>query len=187
MSPEDRRDSANFFALSDAASALPQALDAAQAHADEAQAKVDDLLEDQHVGDDVASQIAAQRVWARTQRVLDSISDGAKVGAAARDLVKNAPESELPVIAEELGAYLTSRGVPTGWLNGARAQRVPGADDVRADAALKAKRVAALRQGHNSLVKAFAAGTPAPELVDPYSPSITADDYDGRPYSTTAQ
>jgi hypothetical protein len=58
-------------------------------------------------------------------------------------------------------------------LNTALGQRIPGAGDLRDDAALKSKRVAVLTHNHNGLVKAFANGTPAPELVDPYSPSIT--------------
>lgn len=49
VSPEDRRDSANWFSVSDAALALKPALDAARAHADEAQAKVDAAVKGQRV------------------------------------------------------------------------------------------------------------------------------------------
>jgi hypothetical protein len=51
-----------------------------------------DLLKDTRVGDDVASQIAAQRFWRRTQTTLDAIRDPAKVAAAAQDLVANADD-----------------------------------------------------------------------------------------------
>lgn len=144
VTPEDRRDSANLFSVSDAAVALPAALDAARAHADGAQAKADAAVEAPKVdGTDVAALLAADRFWRRIERTLDSVKDGPKVAAAAHDLVRNASDTELPV-NEELGPYLSSRGVPAGWLNAALAVRVPGADDLRADAALKAKRVAVL-------------------------------------------
>lgn len=189
MSGEDRRDSANWFSVSDAAASLRPALDAARAHADEAQATVDAAVKGQKVDTrDVAAQLAADRFWRRTERTLDSIKDSTKVVAAARDLVKNASDSELPVINEELSAYLSSRGVPSEWLNAALAQRIPGVDDLRDDAALKSKRVAVLTLNHNALVKAFANGTPAPELVDPYSPSITPAAYtNGEPYAPSGQ
>jgi hypothetical protein len=189
VSAEDRRDSANMFSVSDAALALKPALDAAKAHADEAQAKVDAAVKAPKVDTtNVAAQLAADRFWRRTERTLDSIKDSAKVAAAARDLVKNASDSELPVINEELSAYLSSRGVPTGWLNDALAQRMPGVDELRDDAALKSKRVAVLTLNHNGLVKAFANGTPAPELVDPYSPSITPAAYtNGEPFDPSGQ
>ncbi len=137
---------------------------------------------------DVAAQLAADRFWRRTERTLDSIKDQGKLVSAARELIANATDAELPVVAEEIGSYLTSRGAPTGWLNTALGRRIPGADDLRADAALKNKRVAVLNQNHNSLTKAFAAGTPTPPLLDPFSPSITADEYtNGQPYSPTGE
>lgn len=189
VSAEDRRDSADMFSVSDAALALKPALDAAKAHAAEAQAKLDAAVSGQKVdASDVAAQLAAERFWRRTERTLDSIKDGAKVAATARDLVRNASDSELPVINEELSAYLSSRGVPTAWLNDALARRIPGVNDLRDDAALKSKRVAVLALNHNGLVKALANGTPAPELVDPYSPSITPAAYsNGEPYSPTGE
>ncbi|OBI40893.1 hypothetical protein A5708_24780 [Mycobacterium colombiense] len=189
VSPEDRRDSANWFTTSDAAQALKPALDAARAHADEAQATVDAAVKGQRVDTtDVAAQLAADRFWRRTERTLDSIKDQGKLVSAARDLIANATDAELPVINEELSAYLSSRGISTAWLNSTLAQRVPGVDDLRDDAALKSKRVAVLRLNHNGLVKAFANGTPAPELVDPYSPSITPAAYtNGEPFDPSGQ
>jgi hypothetical protein len=178
VSPEDRRDSANWFSVSDAALALKPALDAARAHADEAQAKVDAAVKGQRVDTtDVAAQLAADRFWRRTERTLDSIKDQGKLASAAHDLIANATDAELPVVAEEIGAYLSSKGAPTGWVNTALAQRIPGVDDLRADAALKSKRLAVLNANHNALTKAFAAGTPTPALLDPYSPTITSEPY----------
>ncbi|WP_406817400.1 hypothetical protein [Mycobacterium sp. M23085] len=178
--PEDRRDSANFFTVSDAAVALPQALDAAKAHAAEAQAKVFAAVGGQKVGDDVGSQLAADRYLCRVERILASLKGNTtKVVAAARAAIANADPAQLAVLTEELPSLLESLGAPTVWLNDALAQRIPGVDDLRADAALKGKRLAVLAANHNALVKAFAAGTPAPELVDPYAPGITARPYEG--------
>lgn len=92
-------------------------------------------------------------------------------------MIANVTDAELPVVAEEIGAYLSSRVAPTGWVNAALGRRIPGVDDLRADVALKNKRAAVLTQNHNSLTKAFAAGTPTPALLDPYSPTITSEPY----------
>jgi hypothetical protein len=112
VSAEDRRDSAGFYAVSDGALALKPSMDAAKAHADEAQAKVDTAVNGQKVdASDVAAQLAADRFWRRTERTLDSIKDQGKLVSAARDLIANATDAELPVVAEEIGAYLTSRAL----------------------------------------------------------------------------
>ncbi|OMC19687.1 hypothetical protein A5738_15070 [Mycobacterium colombiense] len=184
MSGEDRRDSANWFVTSQAAQALSPALEAARAHTDEAQAKVDAAVKGQKVdATDVAGQLAADRFWRRTERTLDAITSQSKLVAAAQDLIANASDVELPVVAEEIGSYLSSRGAATGWVNAALAQRIPGVDDLRAEAALRAKRVAVLNQNHNALTKAFASGVPGPQLLDPYSPTITASGYsNGEPF-----
>jgi hypothetical protein len=179
VSGEDRRDSANWFVTSDAAQALQPTLDAARAYADEADQKVKAAVKGQKVDTtDVAAQFAADRFWRRTERTLDAITNQSKLVSAARDLIANATDAELPVVAEEIEPYLSSRGAPTVWVNAALAQRIPGVDDQRAEATLRAKRVAVLGQNHNSLTRAFSAGTPAPQLLDPYSPSITSAAYD---------
>jgi hypothetical protein len=186
VSGQDRRDSADMFSVSDAAASLKPALDEVAAERDAAQAAVDAAVKGQRVdATDVAAQLAAERFWRRTERTLDSIKDVPKLANAARDLVADASDSELPVINEELGPYLASRNVPTDWLNDALAQRVPGLDDLRSEAALKAKRYAMLAQNHAGLTKAFAAGTPPPPaLLDPFSPTINAEPYrNGEPWT----
>jgi hypothetical protein len=177
IDPDVLKDNAGAFQVSDAALALAPALNAVKADADAATSKVNDLISDTRVGDDVASQIAAQRWWSRAQRTLDSIKDPAKVAAAARDLVANADDKAVPVIAEELPDYLASRNVPAGWLPEVLADRVPGLSDAKANATLKARQHAILQQNHNALTHAFAKDTAAPQLIDPAM--ATAQPYGG--------
>jgi hypothetical protein len=130
--------------------------------ADAATKKVNDLVKGIPFGDEVASQIAAQRFWARAQRTLDSIKDTPKVVAAAQDLVANADDAQVTVLVEELGDYLASRNVPIGWLPDAPASKVPGLSDAATDAIRKAKQHAILLQNHNALTNAFAKDIAAP-------------------------
>jgi hypothetical protein len=125
IDPDVLKDNAGAFQVSDAALALQPALEAVQADAKAASSRVNDLLKGTRVGDDVASQIAAQRYWNRTQRTLDAITDTPKVVAAAQDLVAHADDKAVPVIAEELSSYLASRNAPTGWLPDALASKIP--------------------------------------------------------------
>lgn len=183
VSGEDRRDSANWFATSDAAQALRPALDAARAHADEAERKAKAGVDGMAVPDDKHD--AARRIWERSRYQLDAAGDvPAKVDVAQR-LLANAQGLELATLKEEVPAYFAAfklaggKPVPTDWITDALAARVPGNNDARAEAALRAKRVAVLNANHNSLARAFAAGTPAPPLLDPYGPTITAEAYGG--------
>jgi hypothetical protein len=177
IDPDMLKDNAGAFAVSDAALALAPALDAVKAQADEAQAKVDGLVQGQRVGDDVASQLKAQRDWARAKFTMDSIKDGSKAVAAARDLIASADESQLPVLAEELDSYLSARSLPTGWLTTALAQKIPGLDSAQADATLLARQHAVLAANHADLTKAFARDTAPPPLLDPYAPAINSKPY----------
>jgi hypothetical protein len=47
---------------------------------------------------------------------LDAIKDTPKLLAAAQNLITNADDAAVPVIAEELLDYLAARNVPAGWL-----------------------------------------------------------------------
>ena len=174
IEPDVLKDNAGAFQVSDAALALPPVLDAVKADADAAEAKKDDLINRQSVGDDVASQIAAQRYWNRTQRTLDAMKDTPKVAAAARDLVANADAKAVPVIAEELKSYLDSRNVPTGWLPDALADKIPGLADAQADATLKARQRDVLAQNHATLTRAIEKDLAASPMLDPYKVNAEA-------------
>jgi hypothetical protein len=167
IDPDELKDAAGQFAYSDAALALPDALTAVKDDADGATKKVNELIKGTRVGDDVASQLAATRYWTRAQRTLDATKDPAKVVAAAQNLIANADDAQVPVLAEELSSYLADRGAPTGWLSDALAAKIPGLADAAADAAVKAKQHAILLQNHNALTNAFAKDVAAPQLIDP--------------------
>jgi hypothetical protein len=167
IAPGVLRDNAGAFAVSDPALALDDVLGPVKTDAEEATAKVNQLIRNHRVGADVANQIAAQRYWDRSRRTLDSITNGAKAVAAAQDLVANADDEQVPVLAEELSDYLGQRGLPAGWLPAALAARVPGLADAQADAILKARQRAVLLANDQKLRRAIAADTDAPPLIDP--------------------
>jgi hypothetical protein len=167
INPDILKDNAGAFSVSDAALTLPGALDGVKADADAADQKVNDLLRSSRVGDDTASQLAAQRYWDRAQRTLDSQKDGAKVVAAARDLIENASAADVPVLSEELSSYLATRSLPTDWLSGALANKIPGLADATADATLKARQLAVIAANHQKLQRAMQSDTDVPALIDP--------------------
>lgn len=185
VSGEDRQESANWFKVSDAAHALGPALEAARNHAYEAAQKVKAGVDSLSVPDD--KHPAATRIWDRARYQINAAdSVPAKVEVAQRlieDAKKNAQGLELPVYKEEMPAFFSTvkqggKPISLDWLTDALASAVPGNEDAKAEAALRAKRVAVLNVNHNNLTRAFASGTPASPLVDPYAPSITADAYD---------
>jgi len=167
IDPDELKDAAGQFAYSDAALALPDALSAVESAANAATRRVSDLVKGTRVGADVASQLAAQRYWARAQRNLDAAKDPAKVVAAAQNLIANADEGQTRVLAEELADYLASRSVPAGWLPDALALKIFGLSNAAADAIQKAKQHAILLQNYNALTNAFAKDIAAPQLLDP--------------------
>jgi hypothetical protein len=61
IDPQVLKDNASAFSVSDAALALPEAMRGVLDDSDAATKKVNDIIKSQKVGDDVASQIAAQQ------------------------------------------------------------------------------------------------------------------------------
>lgn len=187
IDPNILKDNAGMYQVSEGALALGPALDGAKAHADAAKGKVDSAVKGQRVDtSDVAAQLAADRYWQRALRTLDAITGAPKVAAAAQDLIANADDSQIPVLAEELEPYLASRNVPTGWLAGALAGRVDGLEDAQADATLAARQVAVLAHNDAGLRNSFVADTNPPVLLDPFADAITGTPYtNGEPFSPT--
>ena len=177
IDPDELKDAAGQFAYSDAALQLPEALSAVESDADAATRKVNDLVKGTRVADDVASQLAAQRYWTRAQRNLDAVKDPAKVVAVAQNLIANADEAQIPVLAEELSEYLGSRSVPAGWLPDALAAKIPGLSDATADAILKSRQYAVLQHNHHALTDAMEKDVAAPQLLDPSE--MTSQPYTG--------
>lgn len=167
ISPDVLKANAGAYGVSNPALALPGVLDAVKADAEGSAKRVNDLIKSNRVGDDVASQLAATRFWARAQRTLDAQRYGAKVVAAAQNLVATASAAEIPVLAEELSDYLASRSIPTGWLSAALASKIPGLADASADATLKARQHAVVAANHQKLFKAIQSDTAVPQLIDP--------------------
>jgi hypothetical protein len=168
VDPDELKDNAGMYGVSDTAIALSDALKAVQADADAAVKRVNDLLDSNKVDDsDVAGQIAAQRFWARTQRSLDGLTNGAKAVNAARDIISKATAAQIPVLSEELSSYLASRGLPVDWLPQALAVKIPGMAEANADATLKQRQIAIVAGNHAILTHAFKAEIAAPPLVDP--------------------
>ncbi len=172
VDPDELRDNAGIFGVTDAALSLRPALDAVKADVDAANSRVAEAAKSASVPDD--QQVAAQRIWARAQRRLDSAKGAAEKAALAQDLIAGADGLTLGTLREELPDYLASEGVPTGdWLDGAFAQRIPDAADAVADATRLAKAHAVLLRNHQSLTRAFAKDVDAPPLLDPSQVSPT--------------
>lgn len=175
VDPDELADNAGAFVASDANTQLHPALQAVKADADAAAKQVNDLINSTQVGGDTASLLAAQSYWQRKEKVLDSITDKAKLVAAVQDLVKKASPAELPVLVREAADYLTARKAPTDVLNKAYADAVPGVTEAFENATVKARQQAMLAHNHSSLQKSFQRDLPVLPLHDPAT--ATADAY----------
>jgi hypothetical protein len=176
IDPDILKNNAGAFAVSDAALQLPGLLDAVKQDSKDATKTKLDLIENNRVDSDTASQVAAQRYWERSRRSLDAITDAGKVVAAAQDLVANADDGQVPVLSEELPSYLASRRVPAGWLPRVLAVKIPGLADAQADETVKARQLAIVQANHNHLTHAIKADVAAPPLLSPM-------DVDATPYT----
>ena len=173
--PEALKATAGAYAVSEAALHLPEVLKAVKQNADDAAAKVNDILRGARVSDDNVDQVKAQRFWARTQRGLDAIKDPAKLVAAAQAVIANADAADIPTIAEELSEYMASRGVAAGWIPTALATKIPGLAAAQAAAILASRQHAILLQNSNLLRNAMAKDIAAPPLQSPLA--VTAEPY----------
>lgn len=174
VDPDELANAKGVFAVSDPALTLQPALDEARADAENATSRVGELVKGARVGSDVGSQIAAQRYWSRAQRGLDAArakGPGPAVAAAQR-LIADADDSQVNVLAEEVGAWLADNNLPAEWLPNALANRIPGLSDAAADATLKQKQLAQLAQNHGMLQRSFANDVAPQALLDPANVSV---------------
>ncbi len=168
VDPEELRDNAGVFSVSDTALGLPEALAAVQADAEDAVNRVNELLRSNRVpDDDVAAQLAATRYTARVFRELDGQTIGAKAIHLAQQLIAKATGPHIAALSEELPSYMSSRGLPTAWLPQALAVKIPGMAEANADVVLKQRQLAITAQNHAHLTNAFAKDIAAPPLIDP--------------------
>jgi hypothetical protein len=171
--PDDLKANAGAYANSAPARQLAPALRDAEADTAQANDRLSDALDGQTVAPEQENR--ARRVWDRYVRLLDSQSGPAQVSAAARDLVASADPADIPVLREELPAYLDAKQAPRDWLPAALAAKVPAAAQAAAEVKLKAKQLDMLRSNHARLTNAIAKDVDAPPLFDPST--VTADDY----------
>lgn len=112
------------FADTPAAKQIEQGLARTDFHVAQAEDRLQQVRESLKPADDTASQLKATRDWARIKSVLDG-TPGGRVVSAARAAVVNASADTLPVLAEEISAYLESRGAPAGFIGDVLAAKVP--------------------------------------------------------------
>ena len=158
---------AGAFAESPVAGQLSPVLAAVSDDHQAATKRVQDLIKNAGVDNDPGNRAFAQQYSDRKKAVLDSIKDHSKAVAAARDLLANADDAEVPVLNEQLTDYLTSRNLPTGWLPGALAAKLPGLADATSDAIVKARQRDIIRHNHAALTNAIKKDHAAPPLIDP--------------------
>jgi hypothetical protein len=171
--PDDLKANAGAYANSAPARQLAPALRDAEADTAQANDRLSDALDGQTVAPEQENR--ARRVWDRYVRLLDSKSGPAQVSAAARDLVASADPADIPVLREELPAYLDAKQAPRDWLPAALAAKVPAAAQAAAEAKLKAKQLDMLRSNHARLTNSIVKDVDAPPLFDPST--VSTDDY----------
>ncbi len=139
------------------------------ARRDQAQAQLDKVCKDLSPNGDAAAESRATRYWHRTERLLDSLKDGARFGTA-QELVKTETREELGVLLQELPTYLKSCGVSTDWIDGVVGQAVPEYARAKTQLQKADAAVTFVRQNANSLRRAFKDGRAnSIVLADPFS------------------
>jgi hypothetical protein len=146
-------------------------LDAVKAESDGAAKQLSDAVASVRVPDEQALQ--AQRIWPRLSRRLDNANGVPQKAALARDLINNADGLTLATLREELPDYLKAAGVPTDWLPGALAARIPAAADAVTNGTKLARAHAILQRNHQALTRAIDKDTEVPPLLDPTQVNAT--------------
>jgi hypothetical protein len=168
--PEGLQHQIAAFQNTDAAKAVDTAEQQVVARRDQAQTQLDKVYKSLSPNGDAAAESRATRLWNRTERLLDSLDNSAKFGAA-QDIIKQASREELGTLLQELPAYLKSCGVTTDWIDTVVGQTVPEYSNAKAQLQKADAAVMFVRQNANSLRRAFADGrTNGVVIVDPFAP-----------------
>jgi hypothetical protein len=147
---------------------LDRAVDMVTAVRDEAQATVDSVRAALIPQRDMAGELRAQRDWARQQRLLDSAGNESRRVAMAQEMVRETTDpAQFATLIEEVQPYLASYGLPTGWLDGEIAQRVPALREAKRDLAQADKALTVTRFNVDQQRRALARGARAQHLVKP--------------------
>jgi hypothetical protein len=109
--------------VADAARPASHAIDAAVAQAESRAQRADQNYQQVRNGlspqsSDVAAMLRADAIWRRASQELDALPAERLIPATQR-LIERASPAELSVLAEELPSFLSTRDVPTDWLDSA--------------------------------------------------------------------
>ncbi|MBZ4581103.1 hypothetical protein [Mycobacterium avium] len=166
--PEGLAEQLSAFANTDAARAVEEYTQRVTERVEQAQAAVDEARGKLVTSPDVASQLAAQRLWDRQRRLLDAL-DGGALASTASAALKSADPAALATLVEELPSYVQSRGVPVDFLEPVIESVAPELGKARRE--LSRARQAETITKHNSRVvrEAIQHGRPAAPgtLADP--------------------
>jgi hypothetical protein len=169
---EGFQDQISQFRDTSAAKAVDKAVESVRARRDEAQAKMDKILNPSSRGD-TAHELRNGRIWDRAKAVLDAAKDGKY--AAASTLIKNATREELAVLVEELPAYMTAHGQPTEWIPTQVGQALPEYPAARAQLDKATAALQIVEQNARFLRRGFEEGRAPYVLADPFKPRFPGD------------
>lgn len=173
VDPDELRDAAGSFAVSDPALQLEPTLDAVREDTKSATKDVAEAVNFAVVRDDQHG--AATRIWARLKDRLDKAKSLSNKVAVAQGLIAGADGLELATLREELPFYLQTEAneagvqVPavTDWIPAAFASRIPTASAAVNNATLMTKQHTVLQANHQKLMRAMQSDTAVPQLLDP--------------------
>jgi hypothetical protein len=113
---------------------------------------------------DAAGESRQVRAFNRHKAVWDTKAEG-QLANTVRQSILGAPDAEKPVLIQEAGAYLESRGVPSGFIESTVAEVSPELAAVERE--IKAARVERTKVVYNAntVKNAVAAGRPATTVV----------------------
>ena len=167
--PLDRQaDVEDFARRPDVQAKLQKAVELAGDVVAEAQGRVSEVKATLIPERDMAGQVAAQRQWARSERLLDSAKTDGERAAMARKLLENASSpAELATLLEEVAPYMQAHGLPVSHLDQVVAQRVPELAYARQNLRQAEKYLTITKANAAQQQRMLQTGHRATHLVDP--------------------
>ncbi len=169
VAPDELRDNAGSYAITDQALSLKPGLDAAEALRDAATKDLVDSTKPPDIPQEQSG--AAVAIWTRAEKRADKAKSPGQKAQVLRDLIADAPPGslELKVYQREIPFYARTEGLPTDWLAAAFAAQMP-------EVAAKAQRArdvtqyhTVLQHNHQKIMRAIEKDTDVPPLLDPYA------------------
>jgi hypothetical protein len=114
FTPEGLQEVIAQFTGTDSGKGVDTAVDKARELRANAAARVEHLRRELSPPGDTATELRNTRFWDRAVRILDNISDSARLPAVADELIAKADRAQLGVLLAELGPYMQARveGLP---------------------------------------------------------------------------